>query len=415
MFQKRCLPVVVVLTLFLLLVPACGGDGGEKTPTPTQTSAITHTSIPSPTATPTSLEPVRIGVIGPWSGPVGVSGMLIDQIIAVVEWQVKNKGGILGGREVRFIRGDDGGIISQSVAQAKKLTLDNKVTILTLGGISAAHFTAVANAAEELKVPYVPPATINGVTALKYSACPTTHESFINPIAGFVTEVLKPKTVAWLGFEGEDTHKIIDGAEGTVGLRDRLKAKGIDVIHEEYVPLDVVDLTPYLTKIQYKKPDVLVSFIQGLPQTITINKQIMELGGWGNIKYLAAAPTGAAQAAIKMPSAVGTYVLGTWLPGSDDSGMKAFEDAFKQVHGRMPTFEITFTYNALWIAIKAIELAGTDEPGKVAEALRSGNLEVDSAWGPLRMGADGKGKVPVMVAQVQEGGKLVEVWTWNPE
>ena len=38
---------------------------------------------------------------------MAMSGMLADQIIALVEEQVKNMGGILGGREVKFIRGDD--------------------------------------------------------------------------------------------------------------------------------------------------------------------------------------------------------------------------------------------------------------------------------------------------------------------
>ena len=99
-----------------------------------------------------------------------------------------------------------------------------------------------------------------------------------------------------------------------------------------------------------------------------------------------------------------------WLPGSDEPGMKAFEDAFTQKYGRLPNPTLTYFYNCFWTAIKAIELAGTDDPGKVAEALRSGNLEWDSAWGPLRIGTDGIGQVSMIVAQVQEGGKLVKVW-----
>ena len=81
----------------------------------------------------------------------------------------------------------------------------------------------------------------------------------------------------------------------------------------------------------------------------------------------------------------------------------------------MPTWEGTVSYNTIWVAIKAIELAGADDPGKVAQALRSGNLEFDSAWGPLRVDAEGKPKLSVMMAQVQEGGKLDKVWTWHPE
>jgi ABC-type branched-subunit amino acid transport system substrate-binding protein len=95
---------------------------------------------------------------------------------------------------------------------------------------------------------------------------------------------------------------------------------------------------------------------------------------------------------------------------SDEPGVKAFEDAFMQKYGRLPNSNLPYFYNSFWAAIKAIEMAGTDDPVKVAQALRSGNLEWDSAWGPLRIGTDGIGQVTLMVAQVQEGGKLVKVW-----
>jgi branched-chain amino acid transport system substrate-binding protein len=341
---------------------------------------------------------------------MAMSGVLADQIIALVEEQVKNMGGILGGRQVKFIRGDDRGAVAESAGQAKKLTLDDKVTILTLGGESAAHFTAVSDVAEELKVPYVALATIYGVAARKYSACLFYHETTIGGIANFLIDVVKPKTVAYLAYDVVDAHQNLDGVEGVVGARDRLKAKGIDIVYEQYFPQGTTDFTPYLTKIKYVKPDILVTVLNDVGQAITINKQIAELGGWGSIKYYCATEPGSAKAAITMPSAVGTYVRVLWLPGSDDPGMKAFEDAFKQKYNRLPSADLTYFYNGFWTAIKAVELAGTDDPDKVAQALRSGNLEWDSAWGHLRIGTNGTGDVTGTVVQIQESGKLVKVW-----
>ena len=411
--MKRLLIVLVVLSLLLvILLPACGGGGGKKTlvPTPTPNATATPTATPGPTLTPTPAGPVKIGAIIAWSGPMAMSGMLVDQNIALVEEQVKNTGGILNGREVKFIRGDDHGMVADSIAQAKKLILDDKVTVLTLGGESAAQFTAVADAAEQLKVPYVAMGTIFGVPAKKYSACLFSNETFIARLANFLIDVVKPKTAAFLGYDAEDTHAMLNGVEGVSGVRDRLKAKGIDIVYEQYFPQDTQDFTPYLTKIKYLKPDVLVTYLNGTGQALTINKQIMELGGWGSIKYYNATESGAAKAAITMPSAVGTYVSVMWLPGSDEPGMKAFGDAFTQKYGRLPDPALTYFYNTFWTAIKAIELSGTDDPGKVAQALRSGNLEWDSAWGPLRIGTDGIGVPTIMVAQIQEGGKLIKVW-----
>jgi len=341
---------------------------------------------------------------------MATAGLLTDQIIAVVEMQVKNMGGLLGGREIKFVRGDDRGAVAESAAQAKKLALDDKVTILALGGVSAPQFTAVADVAEELKVPYVAMATIFGVAAKKYSACLYGTETVISRTANFITDVVKPRTVAYLGYDAKETHQMLDGVEGIVGARDRLKAKGIDIIYEQYFPQGTLDFSPYLTKIKYLKPDLLISEPNDAGQAVTINKQIMELGGWGSMKYFSNNEAGGAKAAINIPSAVGTYVGLLWLPGSDEPGMKAFEDAFKQKHGQLPSPELSYFYNTFWVAIKAIELAGTDDPGKVAQALRSGNLEWDSAWGPLRIPTNGTGEINGMVAQVQDGGKLVKVW-----
>ena len=414
--MKRWLVVFTALSLLLLIVlPACGKEKEKTpapTPTPTATPVLTPTATltPMPTPTPTSAKgPVKIGAVAPWSGSMAMSGVLTDQIIAVVEEQVKNMGGILGGRQVKFVRGDDRGMVAESAGQAKKLILDDKVSILTLGGVSAAHINAVADVAEELKVPFVGFATLYNAEARKYSAC-----LYFGPIvraqnASLVTDLLKPKTVAFLGYSAEDGQEVLDGLNGIVGGQDHLKAKGIDIVYEQYYSPGTVDFTPYLTKIKYLKPDLVVIDNNTTEAAITINKQIMELGGWGSMKVYFSTEVNSGKAVVTMPAAVGTYTAVMWLPGSANPGMKAFEDAFKQKYNRLPDPVLTYFYNCFWVAIKAIELAGTDDPGKVAEALRSGNLVWDSAWERHRIGTDGIGEITGMVAQVQEGGKLVKV------
>ncbi len=406
--MKRWLVSFIVLSLLLLVVlPACGGGGDkEETTIPTSTPTVT------PTTTPTPGGPVKIGTIGPWSGPMATTGGLAEQVMAVLQAQLKNMGGILGGREVKFVKGDDRGAIAETVAQAKKLILDDKVTILTMGGLGAQFFTAVANVAEELKVPYVPFGTIYDIAKYKYSACMIHHLIFINRIANFPIEVVKPKTVALFAVDTEDSHSMFNGVpdEGVVGARQIMEAAGIEVVYEDYFDIQVQDMSPFITKIKYAKPDLLITLLNNTAQAINLNKQVSELGGLGEIKYFSANEPGANATALKQPWTVGSYVGALWVPGSDDPGMKAFEDAFKQVHNRVPSTEYSYFYNDFWTAIKAVQLAGVDDREKVAEALRSGNLEWDSAWGHMRIGTDGKATVTASVAQVLEGGKIVKVW-----
>jgi len=413
MFCKRWSVALIALSLLLLLIPACGGGEKEETATPTVTQTPAATPTPTvtpgptvtPAATPTSTPagPVKIGMLVPWSGPAATSGGLADQISALVDDQVKNQGGILGGRMVKFIRGDDRGIVAESIAQARKLIQEDKVTILCLGGVSGAQSSAVANVAEELKVPFVAFTTIVNVEALKYSVGLYSFTPAITRDVNFITTVLKPKTVAYLAKDDTPSRTIIKG------VKDGLEAKGITTVYDQYYSLETADFTPYLTKIKYLQPDLLVTHSL-TENAITINKQIMELGGWGSTIHYGASEASGGGAVIRKTEAVGSYAAVLWMPGSQEPGMKAFEDAFKQKYGRLPSPELAFFYNSMWTAIKAIELADTDDPIKVAEALRSGNLEWDSAYGPMRITTAGEAEFTAMVAQVQAGGKLVQVW-----
>src|SRR4030043_1421517 len=120
-------------------------------------------------------------------------------------------GGILGGRQVKFVRGDDRGVVAEAVAQARKLALEENVDVLCFGGASSASFQAVAQAAEELKIPYIAPSTIFGQTTMKYNISIYTSKVNIGRLADFPIEFIKPKTIAWLAYDDEGTRKLLDG------------------------------------------------------------------------------------------------------------------------------------------------------------------------------------------------------------
>jgi branched-chain amino acid transport system substrate-binding protein len=408
--MRRLLVFFAVLSLVLLVVlPACGGGNDEETSLPPQTTTPTSTSTSESTvktATPnpiTSSSPVKIGAITSWSGPGAASGYIGDQIIPLVEEQVKNQGGILGGRMVKFIKGDDSGQVSQSTAMTRKLILEDKVSMMTLGGLSGAHSVAVSNVCEELKVPYAAYTTVANVQDKKYTIELYGFTPAINSALDFLINGLKPKTVAILAKDDAPAHTVMDG------IKEGLKAASIEVISDQYFNLTTVDFSGFLTAIKYKNPDILLSYLLA-EHAITINKQILELGGWGTIKHFIATPSCTTTTIIKMPAAMGTYNAVLWLPGSDEPGMKAFGDAFQEKYGRQPAPEYAFFYNSLWTAIEAIKLANSDDPAEIAKVLRSGNLEWDSAYGPLRIPPNGKAEITQMIAQVQEGPKLAKVW-----
>ena len=75
--------------------------------------------------------------------------------------------------------------------------------MLLFGGESGASFNAVAEVAEELKVPYVAPATIYGVATMKYNICLLYLRSLDRRDSQLLIEYVKPKTVACLAYDDE--------------------------------------------------------------------------------------------------------------------------------------------------------------------------------------------------------------------
>jgi len=408
MLEKRTLlhRVVLLALVLILAVPllvACGGDN-QKTPTPTPTPRLTLTLTPTPTATSTvtPFGPVKIGIIAPWSGPGAMTGIaLVDPVVKLVEQQVKDQGGILGGREVKLIKYDNRMAVAESTAGAIKLILDNKVSALALGGNSRGELDAVVAVAEEKHVFFAALGYVTGLANLKFTVnAGTTLESFSDAQILAATKLVKAKTAAILATDVGDMHEL-----ASINKRQMQEA-GIELVYEQYTPLATNDYTPFLTKIKFEKPDVLFLDESNIETNVTIAKQIMELGGWDNIKVLAI-PGGAN--AAKLPGADGWYIAARWYPGLPYPGAMKLEKDYQSMFGSLPSANLVYFYDPIWTVIKAIELAGTDtDLEKIAQVARSGNLEWETPEGHAHFTPDGVSGLVMNLALI-EGKKLVSV------
>ncbi len=394
----------LVVVMLGSIMAACSDDEPDKMPTTT----LTPDFIATPTATEsittpnsTISEPVKIGAITSWSGPVAMAGMLVDQVIKVVEKQVKDRGGILGGREIKLVRYDNGNSVAEAVAGAKKLYYDDKVSALVFGGTTGTEIEAVAGAAEELKILFVAFGYGPWLASKQYTVSPGIgREEIVQQWINLTSKLLKAKTVAFLAADLSDNHSRVEIT------RQRLEQEGVKTVFEEYTPADTTDYMSYLTRLKFTDPDVLILENTSPEFNMTIAKQITELGGLNDIKVLALS---GAESAVNLPGADGWYVLLPWLVSLDYPGAVKFRDDFKAVHGRLPTATYVYMYNCLWTAIYAIELAGNDtDLVGIAQAARSGKLEWDTPMGRAHFTAEGNAGLQFTVVHV-EGGKLVPV------
>jgi branched-chain amino acid transport system substrate-binding protein len=401
--DNQALLTQIVKTLHLL---PCGTSTATSTPIPTATPSPTVSLTATPT--PTQTGPVKIGYMTAWSGPMAMAGMLADPVISLVEEQVNNAGGILGGRSIKVIKFDTGGKgPAEATAGMSKLVLDQKVAVVCFGGVNLGEIQATSEAAAEYKTLFVEVTGSFRDTMSKY----TVSIAFSYPDravanADFITKVIKPKKIAFLAADDQATH------EGISIGKDAIKEKDpeIQIVSEQYTPLDTMDYSPYISKMKASNPDLMyLTFIE-MGQLITLYKQVMELGGWGNSKVYSSSPAGGSAAVLKMPAAVGIYQYVLWAPGLTFPAAKTFEQDFKNKYNKVPDPNQAYTYNAIWTAVKAIELAGTDtDREKINQAARSGQLQWDTPCGPAVFDTNGIASIGGYIMQVGEKGKLTEV------
>ena len=69
-------------------------------------------------------------------------------------------------------------------------------------------------------------------------------------------------------------------------VKQILEQAGVKTVYEEYPAEDTIDYSPFLTKIKYANPHVLVTYLSYSEAYLTMVKQIMQMGGWGDTKTI---------------------------------------------------------------------------------------------------------------------------------
>ncbi|MDD5095085.1 MAG: ABC transporter substrate-binding protein [Dehalococcoidia bacterium] len=393
----RVAMLVLVLVLIVPILAACGDDE-EESPTASATNPVATTpakttpSATTPTAT-ASKDPVKIGVLMSWSGAMAAAGTYADACLKVIEQQIKDEGGILGGRPVQFIKQDDAGQVADTFTGFKKLVLQEDVSAVVLGGASASALVAASDAAEEHHVPLFSigssPVDAELVNKPYTIRCASPDIYIVGQVGiDFIVNVLKPKSIGFLIGDMKETR------ERTSMIKKVTEAAGIKTVSEQYVGLGTTDFNPFLTRIKRDNPEVILADSGGsVTFYATIYKQLPEQGGLGDIKFLSLSPASTSSSILKLAESLGegSYHYGFWIPGTDNPGTKEFEQYGAQL---LPDVALSSShvtqYNAIRTAIEAIKLAGSDKPEDIAKAARSGNLVWEAPTGTLKFFPDGK-------------------------
>ncbi|MGB9751829.1 ABC transporter substrate-binding protein [Roseiflexus castenholzii] len=258
--------VITLVLLTLLIVGCAGGRGTGVQPTatlapPAPTAApsaptaapVQPTNAPAaPTAAQPAGEPIKIGLVSPFSGPLGILGQWMQASAQTEVDRINAEGGLLG-RPVILISRDDELNPAKTVEIVREF-IEREQTSMIIGPSLTAFALATKDLVTQSKtIQFLP--TVSGMAALDNA--PYTFRT-LESIQLQMTEIAR-----YLGASGATRVGMVvlddaTGAEYMALLPDAVKAAGMTYVGHELFRNDDQDLTTQVLKVRELGADALV-------------------------------------------------------------------------------------------------------------------------------------------------------------
>ncbi len=329
--------------------------------------------------------PIKIGAILNLTGSSASQGENSQKAIDMAVAEINSAGGVLG-RQVQMDYQDNMGDNPKGGLTAF-YNLINKGVKLIIGPNQTPTGNVIAPLVMKNDAVMITPS----VGSEKFAeAGPRTFNTFPpNKFDSFaIAEYLYDKgyrKIAVFGSQQEWEH---DQANF---VKQKFEEKGGQVVAFELPLTESKDLNTESLKIKSANPEAIVFTDYG--QTAIASKRLRELGVVVPFYSVLLFP-------FQIDGAQGSLENTVFV--ATDTTNKEFEDKFSAKYNNAPNFPASQAYDAVKLMVKAIEVAKSTKPEKVADALSS-IKDYKGVSGDLKFDADGNAHKEVLFYQVKDG------------
>ena len=345
---------------------------------------------------------IKVGSIGPLSGPVAVYGVECKNGIELAVEEINAAGGV-NGKMLKIVAEDDEGNPEKSVSAYKKLTTKDGIK-LVIGSLTSGCTQAITQLAQAQKVLQIAPAAtapaITDAGNFIFRTC------FIDPFQGtvggkFSYETLGSRKAAVLYDIGNDY---------SVGLTENFvatfEALGGKIVAKESYATGDKDFNAQLTKIKNANPDVVylpdyygtVALIAKQLRAQGINTPIVGADGWDGMNNDNAGD-----------EVLNGFYSNHYATDSTEGAVQKFVEAFQAKYNKVPNAFAALGYDSVYMLKDAIAAAGSADSEAVRDALEktdgdyvTGHLTFDDKRNPI--------KSAVMLEVIRKDGALTTAY-----
>ncbi|MGE5094527.1 MAG: ABC transporter substrate-binding protein [Betaproteobacteria bacterium] len=324
-------------------------------------------------------QPVRIGVVAPFSGPFADYGR---QMEAGMKAWLKQHGDSVAGRRVEILARDTTGPNPEIAKRlSQELVARDKVDFLAGYGFTP-EAIAAAPVATEAKKPMI---VMNAASSVV-----TTKSPYIARFSMTLPQVSAPMAT-WAAKNGiRKVYTLVadyaPGIDSEAAFKKEFAARGGQVVDSVRVPLRNPEFAPYVQRIKDAKPEAVFMFVPAGEQSIAFMKAFEERGlAKAGIKVIATGDL----TDDDVLNSMGDPVLGVitshhYSAAHDSPENKAFVKAFGEVTKdlKRPNFMAVGGYDGMAAIAEVVKKLGNDIDGdKAMEILK--NIRLASPRGPI--------------------------------
>ena len=380
-------------TTVALVLAGCGARAGDDT---------SSGDSAKPSCVDTSGGTIKLGFLNSLTGGMAISEKTVSNVLHMAADEINASGGILG-KKIQYIQ-EDGATDWPTFAEKTEKLLTQDCVGAIFGGWTSSSRKAVKPVVEKHNGLFFYPVQYEGLEASPniYYTGATTNQQII-PAMDF----LASKGVKRLFLAGSD-YVFPRTANAIIKL---YAAKlGIEIVGEEYVPLDKDDWTTQVAKIKAARPDFIFNTING-SSNVGFIKAYYDAG-------LSAATTPIISVSIaeEEAPAMGHEVTGHYASWNYFQSLKTdtnpkFIQSWKAYPNSsgVTSDPMEAGYNAVYLWAEAVKKAGTTEVEAVKKA--AGGIAIERPEGMVTI--DGENQHMFKTARIgviEADGLIKEVW-----
>jgi len=347
-------------------------------------------------------QPIRIGVIAPFSGPFASVG---QEFQAGIKTWMKQNGDVVAGRKIEVLYKDTTGPAPEIAKRmAQELIVRDKVDFLAGFGLTP-EALAVAPVATEAKKPMI---VMNAATSII-----TTKSPYIARVSVTLPQLTAP-LATWAAKNGIRQVYILvsdygPGIDAEETFRKTFVAAGGTIVDAVRVPLQNPDFAPFIQRIKETKPEAAFVFLPAGEQGISFMKTFRERGlAAAGIKLIATGDlVDDNQLGSMGDETLGLVTTHHYSVAHDSPENKAFLAAFREANGTQlrPNFFAVGAYDGMAAMYEvARKLEGNIDGDKAMAVLKG--MKLASPRGPVTIDPETRDVIQTMyVRRVQRVDK----------